>query len=82
MSDQRNLRRQIDRTPAFSIGITGPVDERGRTDCITPGRSSARASLATVLGQPLPEGTAALMLAGGDSDQAAVLGYAPFLTGS
>ncbi len=81
MSQQRDIRRQIDRVPTFTLAVTGEPDGRGRTDCTTSGRSAARSKLATVLGQPLPPQTTALLLAGGDSDQAAILGYAPFLTG-
>ena len=78
--DQRYIRRQIDRTPAFELATVG-LRENGKTDALAPGRAEARSGVYSVLGQPIQAGMTALMLAGGDSDKAAILGQAPFIGG-
>lgn len=79
--DQRNLRRQIDRTAGFEIGIIGVPDSKGRADVQSGGRAEPRSDLRTILAQPLQAGATCLMLAGGDNDRAQVIGISPFLGG-
>lgn len=81
MSFQRYLKRQIDRTPSFELGTAGVPDERGATTTTASGRQFARDGVKTILGQPVQAATTVVMLAGGDSDRAAVLGIAPFIGG-
>lgn len=81
MSFQRYLKRQIDRVPSFELGTTGLPDDRGGTTTQAGGRAYSRDGVKTILGQPVQAGSTVVMLAGGDSDRAAVLGIAPFLGG-
>ena len=81
MSFQRYLKRQIDRTPSFELGTAGVPDDRGSATAKADGREYGRDGVKTVLGQPVQAGATVIMLAGGDSDRAAVLGVAPFVGG-
>ena len=75
------VHEQIKRVSAFRNGVVGDVNEFGKLDVNSGERAHARTQIGTVLAQPVTPGSFALMLAGGENDQASALGYSPFLGG-